>query len=78
MAFTLLKHIMNIFNRKPRTPITPAIKPESTFDAVLEMRLAELQQQVAEIKGRINSLFFFVMIAAILQFVFGITGVTPW
>ena len=69
---------INLFNRKPRTSVPPAVKPESTFDAVLEMRLAELQQQVAEIKGRINSLFFFVMIAAILQFVFGITGVTPW
>ena len=73
-----MKNPLNIFNRKPHTPITPAIKPESTFDAVLEMRLAELQQQVAEIKGRINTLFFFVMIAAMLQFVFGITGVTPW
>lgn len=69
---------MNFFNRKPHTPVPPAIRPESTFDAVLEMRLAELQHQVAEIKGRINTLFFFVMIAAILQFVFGITGVTPW
>ena len=69
---------INIFKRKPRTPAPPAIKPESTFDAVLEIRLAELQQQVAEIKGRINSLFFFVMIAAILQFVFGIAEVTPW
>ena len=69
---------INIFNRKPPAPITPAIKPESTFDAVLEMRLAELHQQIAELKGRINTLFFFVMIAAMLQFVFGITGVTPW
>ena len=74
----MLKNPMNIFNRKPPAPVPPAIKPESTFDAVLEMRLAELQRQVAEIKGRINSLFFFVMIAAMLQFVFGITGVTPW
>ena len=78
MAFKLLKHVMNIFKRKPRTPEPPAIRPESTFDAVLEMRFAELQQQVAGIKGRINTLFFFVMIAATLQFVFGITGVTPW
>ena len=69
---------MNIFNRKPRTPMPPAIRPESTFDAVLEMRLAELHQQIAELKGRINTLFFFVMIAAMLQFVFGIAGVTPW
>ena len=74
----MLKNPINIFNRKPRTPLPPAIKPESTFDAVLEMRLAELHQQIAELKGRINTLFFFVMIAAMLQFVFGITGVTPW
>ena len=69
---------MNIFNRKPPIPAPPAIRPESTFDAVLEMRLAELHQQIAELKGRINTLFFFVMIAAMLQFVFGITGVSPW
>ena len=71
-------NIINIFNRKPRTPAPPAIRPESTFDAVLEMRLTELHQQIAELKGRINTLFFFVMIAAMLQFVFGIAGVTPW
>ena len=69
---------INIFNRKPRPAAPPAIRPESTFDAVLEMRLAELQRQVAEVKGRINILFFFVMVAAMLQFVFGIAGVTPW
>ena len=69
---------MNIFNRKPQIPEPPAIRPESTFDAVLEMRLTELHQQIAELKGRINTLFFFVMIAAMLQFVFGIAGVTPW
>lgn len=74
----MLKNPMNIFNRKPTAPAPPAIKPESTFDAVLEMRLAELHRQVSEIKGRINTLFFFVMIAAMLQFVFGIAGVTPW
>ncbi len=69
---------LNIFNRKPPIPVPPAVRPESTFDAVLELRLAELRRQVAEIKARINTLFFFVMIAAILQFLFGITGVTPW
>ena len=74
----MVKNPINIFTRKPQPPLPTALKPESTFDAVLEMRLAELQQQVSEIKGRINSLFFFVMIAAILQFVFGIAEVTPW
>ncbi len=73
-----MKNPLNIFNRKPRTALPLAIRPESTFDAVLEMRLAELHQQIAELKGRINTLFFFVMIAAMLQFVFGIAGVTPW
>ena len=69
---------LNIFNRKPPIPVPPAVRPESTFDAVLEMRLAELRQQVSEIKGRINTLFFFVMIAAILQFLLGISEVAPW
>ena len=69
---------MNIFNRKPHPAAPPAIWPESTFDAVLEMRLADLHRQIAEVKGRINILFFFVMVAAMLQFVFGIAGVTPW
>ena len=41
--------------------------PESTFDAVLEMRLKELQRQMGEVKNRINGLFFFVMAAAIVQ-----------
>ena len=74
----LMINPLTIFSRNPPTPEPPAVRPESTFDAVLEMRLAELQRQVAEIKGRINTLFFFVLIAAILQFLFGITGVTPW
>ena len=78
MGLKLLKRIMDIFNRKPRSVGPPAIRPESTFDAVLEIRLAELQQQIAEVKGRVNTLFFFVMVAAMLQFVFGITGITPW
>ena len=69
---------LNVLKRNPPIPAPPAVRPESTFDAVLEMRLAELRQQVAEIKGRINTLFFFVMIAAILQFLLGISEVAPW
>lgn len=78
MGLKLLNHIMNIFNRKSRSAGPPVIRPESTFDAVLEIRLAELQQQISEVKGRVNTLFFFVMVAAMLQFVFGITGIMPW
>ncbi len=69
---------LNVLKRKPPIPAPPAVRPESTFDAVLEIRLAELRQQVSEIKGRINTLFFFVMIAAILQFLLGISEVAPW
>ena len=78
MGLKLLNRIMNLFNRSTHPAGPRAIRPESTFDAVLEIRLAELQRQIAEVKGRINTLFFFVMIAAMLQFVFGITGITPW
>ena len=67
----------NIFNRNPHTPTSPAIKPESTFDAILEIRLAELHRHISELKGRINTLFFFVLIAAMLQFVFGIAQISP-
>ena len=74
----MLKNPINIFNRKHPTPAPLAIEPESTFDTVLEMRLAELKRQVAGIKVRINTLFFFVMIAAMLQFVFGIAEDAPW
>ena len=62
--------IINIFNRRPRVPVPS--------DAVPETRLAELHRQIAEIKGRINILFFFVMTAAMLRFVFGVAGVAPW
>ncbi len=41
--------------------------PESTFDAVLELRLKELQRQMGEVKSRVNGLFFFVLAAAIVQ-----------
>ncbi len=59
--------IRKVLRRSRPGPLPPSIEPESTFDAVLEMRLAELQQQVGEIKGRVNSLFFFVLGAAMLQ-----------
>ncbi len=59
--------IRKVLRRSRPAPLPPSIEPESTFDAVMEMRFAELQQQVGEIKGRVNSLFFFVLGAAMLQ-----------
>ena len=58
---------MKRLKSKRRSVMPPTIQPESTFDAVLDMRLAELQQQIAEVKGRVNSLFFFALGAVLLQ-----------
>ena len=59
----------------PRGPAPSAVRPESNFDAVLETRLAELHRQIAGLKGRINTLFFFVLLTAILHFLFITAGV---
>ena len=78
MEGKLLINPMKRFRRKRRPAMPPTIQPESTFDAVLEMRLSELHQQIAEVKGRVNSLFFFVLGAALLQVGLGFTGFAQW
>ena len=48
-----------------------SLLPESTFDAVLDLRLKELRHQVGEVKNRVHGLFFFVLGAAIVQVALG-------
>lgn len=48
-----------------------SLHPESAFDAMLDLRLKELQRQLGEVKGRINGLIFFVLGAAIAQVALG-------
>ena len=67
MELKQLNNLMKRLRPKRRSVMPPTIQPESTFDAVLEMRLSELQQQIAEVKGRVNSLFFFALGAVLLQ-----------
>ncbi|MEE9247235.1 MAG: hypothetical protein V3U79_00865 [Dehalococcoidia bacterium] len=64
-----LRKAITRFGRSKRAREAQAVGllPESTFDAVLDLRLKELQHQIREVKGRINGLFFFVLGAAILQ-----------
>ncbi|MFQ5874692.1 MAG: hypothetical protein ACE5JL_12975 [Dehalococcoidia bacterium] len=45
--------------------------PESAFDAMLDLRLKDLQRQLGEVKSRVNGLFFFVLGAAIVQVALG-------
>ena len=51
MGLKLLNNPMKRLKSKRRSVMPPTIQPESTFDAVLDMRLAELQQQIAEVEG---------------------------
>lgn len=45
--------------------------PETAFDAMLDLRLKELQRHLGEVKSRVNGLFFFVLGAAIVQVALG-------
>ena len=64
-----LRKVIARFGRSKRGREAQAVRflPESTFDAMLDLRLKELHRQIGEVKGRINGLFFFVLGAAILQ-----------
>lgn len=64
-----LRKVIGRFGRSKRGREAQAVSflPESTFDAMLDLRLKELHRQIGEVKGRINGLFFFVLGAAILQ-----------
>ena len=44
----------------------------STFDALLEQRISDLERHVEEVKARVNRLLFLVVGAAIVQIVLGI------
>ncbi len=56
-------------NKKHRDEVS--LLPESTFDAVLDLRLIELKRQVGELKNTVYGLCFFVLGAAIVQVTLG-------
>ena len=69
-----LRKVIARFGRSKRKREVQAVSflPESTFDAMLDLRLKELHRQIGEVKGRNNGLFFFVLGAAILQVGLGV------
>lgn len=48
------------------------LSPASTFEALLEQRLREVERNVGELKDRINGLVFVVIGAIIVQVVLGL------
>ena len=59
--------------RRLRTPSSPGVdlSPASTFDALLEQRISQLERHVDELKTRVNGLIFLVAGAVIAQIVLG-------
>lgn len=48
--------------------------PESTFDALLEQRLGQVERLVDELKTRINGLVFLIAGAVLVQITLGFLG----
>ena len=57
--------------RRLRKPSEPGVdlSPQTPFDALLAERIRGLEQQVEELKGRVNGLIFLVAAAVIAQVV---------
>lgn len=47
------------------------LSPASTFDAVLEQRVSQLERHVDEVRTRVNGLVFLVTGAVVVQVVLG-------
>ena len=54
--------------RKPSSPHVD-LSPASTFDAVLEQRVSQLERHVDEVRTRVNGLVFLVAGAVVVQVV---------
>lgn len=50
------------------------LAPASTFDALLDQRIRDLEHHVGELKTRVNGLLFLVVGAVIVQIVLGLLG----
>ena len=59
---------------KLRRPPPPGVdlSPASTFDALLDQRIKDLERHVGELKTRVNGLLFLVVGAVIVQVVLGL------
>ena len=48
------------------------LSPNTLFDALMELRIRELEKQIGEIKGRLNALMLTILGAVVVQVLFGI------
>lgn len=50
------------------------LSPESTFDALMEERLQQLERQIGEVRSRVNWLFLLIVGAATADVISRFTG----
>ncbi|MEE9324177.1 MAG: hypothetical protein V3U90_01290 [Dehalococcoidia bacterium] len=50
------------------------LSPESTFDALMEERLQQLERQIGEVRSRVNWLFLLIVGAATADIISRFTG----
>ncbi|MBI2872964.1 MAG: hypothetical protein HYY00_07250 [Chloroflexi bacterium] len=65
----LKEAIRNLAQRRREATPRVDVSPASAFDALLEERMRGLEQQVEELKQRLNGLLFLVVGALVVQVV---------
>ncbi len=71
MGSRALREAIGRFRRQPKGQGID-LSPDTPFDALMELRIRELDKQVGELKGRLNALIFTVLGALIVQVLLGI------
>ena len=62
------------WRRRPGTQPEIDVSPACAFGAVVGQRLAELERNVGEVKGRLNGLIFLVIGAVVIEMILRLAG----
>lgn len=62
------------WRRRPGTQPGVDVSPACAFGAVVGQRLAELERNIAEVKGRLNGLIFLVIGAVVIEMILRLVG----
>ena len=65
-----LKGALRRFRRPAAQPVN--LQPTSPFEALLDQRLRQLEEQLQEVKGRVGGLLWAVLAAVVVQVVLGL------